>query len=82
MRADPLTPALEDEAAFGALLHRWELGIADEELMDVIAPIHESVREIGHPRGEAPDERIAVGSLERDEHDVIHARARIMARAP
>src|SRR5439155_483753 len=79
--ADPLGPSLQDEAPLGALLARGELRIADEQVVNEVAPIDQCVGQIDHARGETADERIAVGTLERDEHHVVHGRARIMARA-
>ena len=70
--ADPLGPPLENEAPLGALLACRQLRIAHEELMHEVAAIHQGVGEIDHARGQAADERIAVGSLEGDEHDVVH----------
>ena len=79
--ADPLRPALENETPIGALFARRELRITDEDLMHEVPAVDQRVGEVDHPRGEAADERIAVGPFERDEHHVVHRRARIMARA-
>src|SRR5205807_2027364 len=79
--AYPLRPSLQDEAPLGALLACRELRIADEQVVNEVAAIDQRVGQIDHARGETADERIAVGTLERDEHHVVHGRARIMARA-
>ena len=42
--------------------------------MHTVTTLDQRVGEIDHARREAADERIAVGSLERDEYDVEHER--------
>ncbi len=72
VRADPLRPPFQHEATLRALLDMGEARITDEEVADRMAAGHQGGREVGHARGQATDERVAVGSLERDEHDVPH----------
>ena len=81
MSTDPLGPALEDEAAVGALLTRRHGRVADEQVMNEVATIDQRVGQVDHACREAADERIAVGTFEGDKHHVVHRRARIMARA-
>ena len=71
MRADPLSPSLKDETRITDLDVRRGR-IADEHVPDVIPARDEGRGEVVHARGEAADERVAVGSLERDEDDVPH----------
>jgi len=75
---DLLVPLIRN---LGALLARGELRIADEQVVNEVAPIDQCVGQIDHARGETADERIAVGAFEGDEDHVVHGRARIMARA-
>src|SRR5260221_12694753 len=72
VRADPLRPPFQHKSSVHALLDMGEARISDEEVTDRMAARHERGGEVGHARGEAADEREALGSLERYEHDVPH----------
>jgi hypothetical protein len=50
---------------------RW---VTDEEVMHAVSAVEQRIREVDHARREAPDERISVRTLERDENDVEHER--------
>ena len=71
MRADPLAPALQHEAGVAHLYVRLAR-VPDEDVPDAVTTRDEGRGQVVHARGEATDERVAVGSLERDEHDVPH----------